>query len=143
AFFAERQRQWASMRLVVRTTADPMVIVPDVRAAVRSLDSNVTVAEVRSMEKIVADSVAPRQLSMILVSSFAGLALVLASVGLYGIVSYSVVQRRQELGIRMALGARRLDVLKMVLIRGTWLTVAGLIAGMAASFAITRLLSGM
>jgi len=143
AFFPERQRAWASMRLVVRTMADPLAILPAIRSVTRGLDSGVPIAEIRTMQKIVADSVAPRRLSMIFVTSFAGLALVLASVGLYGVVSYSVVQRRHELGIRMALGADRRDLLRLVFARGMSLTLAGLIVGIAASLAITRLLSGL
>jgi putative ABC transport system permease protein len=143
AFFPERQRGWPSMRLVVRTAADPLAIMPAIRAAMRGIDPNVPVAEVRSMEKIVADSVAPRQLSMILTTCSAALALALASIGLYGVISYSIVQRRHEFGIRMALGAERRDVLKLVLARGMSLTLAGLAGGIAASLAITRLLAGM
>jgi len=134
---------WGTMSLVVRTSADPLALVPAIRAIVRGMDPNVPVADVRSMEKIVTDSVAPRQLSMILVACFAGLALALASIGLYGVIAYSVAQRRHELGVRMALGAVRGDVLRLVLARGTSLTLAGLALGMAASLAATRLLSGM
>ncbi|MGA2144369.1 MAG: ABC transporter permease [Bryobacteraceae bacterium] len=143
AFFPERQRGWPSMRLVVRTTADPLAIMPAIRAAIRGMDPNVPAAEVRTMEKIVADSIAPRQLSMILVASFAGLALAVASIGLYGVISYSIAQRRHEFGIRMALGAERRDLLSLVLGQGMLLTLAGLAAGIAASLGITRLISGM
>ncbi|MGO4881676.1 MAG: FtsX-like permease family protein [Bryobacteraceae bacterium] len=95
------------------------------------------------MESIVAESVAPRQLSMMLVTCFAGLALALASIGLSGAVSHSVVRRRHELGIRMALGAARRDVLRLVLSRGASLTLVGLAVGMVASLAATPLLTGM
>ena len=143
AFLPERQRAWPDMRLVVRTAADPLAMLPAVRSVIRGIDSRVPVAEVRTMEKIVADSVAPRRLSMIFVTAFAGLALALASIGLYGVVSYSAVQRRHELGVRMALGADRQDLLRLVFARGMMLTLVGLTAGIAASLAITRLLSGM
>jgi len=143
AYFPQRQRDWPSLSLVVRTSADPLATMPEIRAVIRGVDPNVAVAEVRTMEKIVADSVAPRQLSMILVAAFAALALALACIGLYGVISYSVVQQRHEMGIRMALGAERRDLLKLVLTRGTLLALAGLMVGMAASLAVTRLLSGM
>ncbi|MCL4402462.1 MAG: ABC transporter permease [Acidobacteria bacterium] len=143
AYFAERQRGWPNMRVVVRTTADPQALMPVIRTTLRRIDPNIPVAEVRSMEKIVADSVAPRRLSMVLVTSFAGLALLLASIGTYGVISNSVVERRHELGIRMALGAEPGDLLRLVIARGALLTLAGLAAGMAVSLALTRLASGM
>ncbi len=143
AFFPERQRTWASLRVVVRTVADPQALLPAARDVIRGMDPAVPVAEARSMEKIVAGSVAPRQLSMILVAAFAGLALALASIGLYGVIASVVAQRRHELGIRMALGAERRDLLRMVIGRGMTLAAAGLAAGAAASLALTRLLSGM
>jgi len=143
AYFPQRQRPYANMRLVVRTSADPMRLAPAVRGVIQRMDPNVPAAELRSMESIIGNSVAPRELSMILVASFAGLALALASIGLYGVISYSVVERRHELGIRMALGAARRDVLGLLLARGIWLTLAGLLIGVAGSLAITKLLSEM
>ena len=143
AYFAERQRNWPSLRLILRTAADPQAILPAVRTVIRGMDSSVPVAEVRSMDKIVADSVAPRRLAMTLVSAFAALALVLAATGLYGVMTSSVVSRWQELGLRMALGAQRQDLMRMILFRGLLLTFAGLASGIVVSLAATRFLSGM
>ena len=143
AYFPERQRNWPSLRVIVRTAADPLAVLPAVRAIVRGMDPGVPVAEVRSMEKIVADSVAPRRLAMTLVAAFAALALVLAATGLYGVMTSSVVSRWHELGLRMALGAQRQDLVRMILLRGLLLTLTGLTAGIAVSLAATRLLSGM
>jgi len=143
AFFPQRQRGWPTMRLVVRTSGDPLGLIPAIRTVISSMDPNVPMADVRTMDRVVGDSVAPRRLSMIVLACFAGLALLLASIGLYGVLAFSVVQRRHELGVRMALGAKGRDVLAMLLRRGMWLTLAGLVSGMAASIAVTRLLSDM
>jgi putative ABC transport system permease protein len=141
AYYPQRQTGWPSMRLIVRTAADPLGLLPAVRDVIRGIDPAVPVAEVRSMEQVVADSVAPRKLSMVLVVAFAAMALALASIGLYGMIAYSVTQRRHELGVRMALGAGRGDVLRMVGASGLLFTLVGLAAGVGASLAATRFLS--
>jgi putative ABC transport system permease protein len=93
------------------------------------------------MQEIVSSSMSPQRFPMVLIGTFAGLALVLASVGIYGVISYSVAQRAHEVGIRMALGAKRLDVFRMVIGQGLWLTVTGLTIGAVAALAGARLLS--
>jgi len=107
---------------------------------VRELDRTVAISNVNTMEQLVAQSVAQRRFGMFLVSVFAALALVLAVVGIYGVVSYSVAQRTNEIGVRMALGASTIDVLKMVLKNGMTLALIGVGAGLAGAFAVTRLM---
>lgn len=92
------------------------------------------------MEQILSDSLAPRRFSVVLLAIFAGVALVLAAVGIYGVVSFSVTRRTQEIGVRMALGARRGDVLRMVVGRTLAMTVSGVVIGLAAAFALTRVI---
>ena len=101
---------------------------------------NQPIAEVSTMEKIVSDSIAQPRLSMMLMGLFGALALILAAVGIYGLLSYAVTQRTQELGIRMALGARTPDVLTLVLKRGMTLALIGEAVGLAGAFALTRLI---
>ncbi len=129
------------LSLVARTMMDPVLAAPALRAAVREIDSEVPLGEMRTMEQVVSRSVAPRRFQMTLVLLFAGAALVLASLGIYGVVSYLVIQRRNEIGIRMALGAARSDVYRMILRQGLSPVVAGLAVGLFAALALTRLLN--
>ena len=130
-----------NMSLVIRTNmADPLSLSGTVRAAIQSLDNNQPVYDVFSLRQIVGDSMAQRRFAMLLMSIFAAVALVLAAVGIYGVMSYSVVQRTHEMGIRIALGAQTKDVLKLVIRQGMTITVIGLGVGLAAALALTRLL---
>jgi putative ABC transport system permease protein len=129
-----------NMNVVVRTALPPDSLAPQIRRIVRTLDPTLPIVKLRSMDDVFAASVSrPRFLAQLL-GLFAGLALLLAAIGTYGILSYSVSERRREIGIHMALGATRGNVLGMVLGQGFRLTIAGLVAGLAASFALTRLL---
>jgi putative ABC transport system permease protein len=128
---------------VIRTTSDPQNLIAAVRTKVRELDRNLPISNINTMEQLVAQSVAQRRFGMILLGIFAGLALVLAGIGIYGVMSYAVAQRTQEIGIRMALGAERRDVLKMIVGQGMVLTTAGIGLGLAAAFALTRLMSNL
>ncbi len=128
---------------VVRTGTDPLATVPAVRAAVLESGHDQPVYGVRTMEQIVTESFADRRFSMLLLGIFAGLALLLAAVGIYGVISYTVAQRTREIGIRMALGAGQADVLKVVVAQGMFPVLAGLAIGLAASFGLTRLMAGM
>src|SRR5437667_12330095 len=128
------------MTILVRTQADPIALVPALRQAVWSIDANQPIANIRTMEKIVADSIAQPRLSMLLMGSFGALALILAAVGIYGLLSYAVTQRTQELGIRMALGAQLSDVLSLVMKQGMTLAVIGAAIGLVGAFALTRLI---
>lgn len=126
--------------LVVRTKQDPLDVVNIVRTAVWSVDSQQPVARVRSMDDIIESNVADRKRPMVLLAIFAGLALVLACVGVYGVLAYAVVQRTREIGVRMALGARPLDVTRMIVTRGLQLGLLGLAAGAGLAFVLGRLL---
>jgi putative ABC transport system permease protein len=126
--------------VVIRTTGDPQRLISIARAKVRELDRNAAISNVNTMDQLVAQSVAQRRFGMFLVSVFAALALVLAVVGIYGVVSYSVAQRTNEIGVRMALGASTTDVLKMVLKNGMSLALIGVGVGLAGAFAVTRLM---
>lgn len=128
----------ARMTLVVRTSGDPTVIVAPVRAAVREMDVAAPVSRVRTMEQVVAGSVATRRFATRLLAVFSALALGLAALGLYGVIAYSVAQRWQELGVRVALGAQRQQLLKLVLGEGLGVTVRGGVIGILAALALAR-----
>ncbi|HTM25963.1 MAG TPA: ABC transporter permease [Vicinamibacterales bacterium] len=129
---------WNSV--VIRTSGDPVRIVPEVASIVREFDSTIAVADVHTMSDVVSISVAERRLTMLLLTIFAGLAVALAAVGIYGVISYSVTQRTQEIGIRMALGAQRGTVLRLVVAHAMTLASIGIGAGAAAAWVLTRLM---
>jgi putative ABC transport system permease protein len=129
--------------LVVRTNADPNGVVAAIRGAMKTVDPGVPVAQVRMLDDIVSDSVAPQRLYLWLLVSFAGLAALLAAVGIYGVMAYSVSQRTHEIGVRMALGAASRDMLNMVLWDAGKVTVAGMATGLASAFVLTRLMSSL
>jgi putative ABC transport system permease protein len=131
------------MTLLVRTTTEPASIVPALRQAVWSVDPNQPISNVNTMEQIVADSISQPRLNMALMALFGALAMVLAAVGIYGLLSYAVTQRTREMGIRMALGAQVSDVLRLVLKQGMALTLIGQAIGLAGAFALTRLIRGL
>ena len=133
----------AAMFVAVRTVADPASMAAAVRAQVRALDRDLPVSSIRTMEKVLADAVAQPRLRVWLLGGFAALALILAVMGLYGVISYSVTQRTHELGVRMALGAQTPDLLRLVVAQGMLVTLIGLGIGLAGAFALTRLLASL
>ncbi len=138
------QGDWAgSLDLVVRTTLPPSSLAPAIRNALRPLDPNLPVADFRSLEVLVDRAVSPRRFITLLLAGFAGLALALASLGIYGIISYSVTQRRQEIGIRMALGASAGHVQLRVIRQTLALAACGIVIGVAGAWALTRLLTSL
>jgi putative ABC transport system permease protein len=132
-----------SMTIVAQTKSDPAAIAGSLRAAVISMDQSLPVYALKPMTEYLRDSLSRRRFSMILLSAFSGLALVLAAVGIYGVISYSVIQRTHEMGIRMALGAQRSDVLKLVLRQAMIVVLAGVVIGLLASWALTRLIKSL
>lgn len=129
------------MRLVVRTDGDPAAFTPTVRHAIESVDPNQPVTEIRTMDQFLASAVSQRRLSMLLLGCFAGIATLLAAIGIYGVMAYGVTQRSHEIGIRMALGAEPADVLRMVVADGMRLAVLGLFFGIIASVMLSRYLA--
>jgi predicted permease len=137
------QDPWEVMTVLVRTAGDPARLAAAVRSQVWSLDREQPVYDIKTMDEIVAGSVASRRFSMLLVSLFSAFALLLASLGIYGVVSYSVSQRTREIGIRMAMGAQRSEVLRMMLGQGLRLALIGVVCGLAGAYVVTRAMAGL
>jgi len=134
---------WASMSLVIRTTGDPGNMTAAARNEIRLLDKGIPVFNVRTMNDVLSTSIAAQRLSMLLLSAFAAMALLLAMIGIYGVTAYYVTQRTQEIGIRMALGAQMSDVMKLVFVNGMVLALTGVAIGMVGAFALTRLMTSL
>ena len=141
AYWPHAELVMPGMTLMVRTTTDPLSVSGATRGVIRELDPQQPIGEIDTMANLLSVSVARSRFSATLLTVFSIVALVMAAVGIYGVMSYSVLQRTHEIGVRMALGAQRLDVLKLVLRKGIVLGLVGVAAGLAASFALTRLLS--
>jgi len=135
-------RDYSSVDLVVRTTLPPSALASTVRAALRPIDPNLPATEFRPLQQLVDKAVSPRRFVVLLLSGFSAFALVLASLGIYGVISYSVSQRRQEIGIRMALGASASDLQRRIVLQTLGLAGIGIVLGTAASWALARLLTG-
>src|SRR5271156_1603568 len=138
--------QWVPLNypgttIVVRTPLEPVTVMPAIKAAVYGAGSDQPVYNIHTMQQLVSESMSAQRFPMILLGTFAGLALLLASIGIYGVISYSVTQRVHEIGIRMALGAEKRDVFRMVVGQGLGLALAGLAIGVVAALILTRLLS--
>jgi putative ABC transport system permease protein len=142
-YFPLAHRPVPDADLAVRTRSDPLGLVTAVRSQVLAIDRNQPVSAVRTMEDIVNTSIGQRRLTMLLLGVFAGVALMLALVGIYGVIAYTVVQRTQELGIRRALGAQEGDILRLLIRLGLGLTLAGVALGIGGALALTRLMNSM
>jgi predicted permease len=134
------QAPYPAVILAVRSNQDPVGLTSAIRRAVQAIDPVQPIAHVRTLEQVIADSVAPRRLSVVLLTVFAGLALVLASIGIYGVMSFLVVQRTHEIGVRMALGAQRADVLRLVISHAGILIGAGAAIGLIVALLSTSVL---
>jgi len=137
------QLMWGAPTLVVRTPGEPHVIAPQIRKVLASMDPDAPLYDVRTLEDYLVLDLGRARFQAVLLGLFAGLALLLTAVGLYGVMTYTVAQRTQEIGIRIALGARREDVLRMILAKSFSITGVGLLIGFAGAFALTRLLSSL
>src|SRR2546426_762884 len=133
----------APRHVIVRAASSPASVAAAIRREVAALDKDQPVSEVRTLEQVVGEAVADRRFTMVLFGVFAGLALVLAAVGVYAVISYAVAQRTHEVGVRMALGAERRDVLRLVVGQGFVMTVIGVGIGLAAALALTRFLASL
>jgi putative ABC transport system permease protein len=131
------------MNVVLRTTLPPAALSRTIEAMVRETDRTVPIVRLRDMEGVFAESIRRPRLLAQLVGAFAGLALLLAAIGTYGVLSYMVAERRREIGIRMALGADRSSVLAQVMKQGLLLTAIGVIAGLAGAFGLNRLIASL
>ncbi|MEX2662405.1 MAG: ABC transporter permease [Vicinamibacterales bacterium] len=132
-----------SMTLTLRTAGEPSRVISAVRDILRAQDAELALADIRTMDEVVSQSVAERRLMMVMLAIFAGAALLLAAVGIYGVIAYSVTQRTQEIGIRLALGAQRSDVLRMVVGQAATLAVAGVVIGALGAAFLTRLMADL
>ena len=143
-YFCHEQLDWFPPNaLAVRTSVDPLSLGAAVRRTIWEIDKDEPVSDIRNMEQVVSEAVARQRFSMLLLGVFANLALILAGVGIYGVMSYSVAQRTHEIGVRMALGAQRSHILKMTMREGVRLVFIGVALGIAAAFVLTRVMESL
>jgi putative ABC transport system permease protein len=143
AFLRDPAANWAYLTLVVRTSGDPAQFAPTVKRTVWSFDPNLPISEVFTMDRVVADANAQPRFEMLLLGVFAIVALVLAAIGIYGVMNYSVVRRTHEIGIRVSLGAGRTEVLRLVVRQGMLQVLMGAAAGVGGAVLLSRLMAGI
>lgn len=142
-YFPFWQLPFTGMTVIIKATGDPNQLIASAREQVRQVDPDQPIYNIRTMDQIRAESVAGERLNLTLFSIFAGIALLLAIVGIYGVMSYTVTQRTHEIGIRMAIGAQQRDVFKMIMGQGMMLALIGIAVGLVGAFALTRLMATM
>jgi len=143
AYFPIYQQPLRNISVVVKTTSEPAAMLTTMRQQVSQLDPALPIFGIQTMREIRNNNVAPERLNLGLLGGFAALALILAIIGLYGLLAFTVTQRQREIGIRMALGAQRFDVLNLVVGQGMRLILAGVVIGLLGSFALTRVLASV
>jgi putative ABC transport system permease protein len=142
-FLPHTQNPSGSLTILVRASSDPLSLVGAIRSQVSEIDPNQAIYGVKTMDQWLGEMISQRRFNMLLLAIFAGVALVLAAVGIYGVISYSVTQRTHEIGVRIALGAARRDVMRLVVGQAARLAVIGLGAGLVTAFALTRLMTSL
>jgi putative ABC transport system permease protein len=143
AYVPHRQDSWSTMAITIHSASDPQNLVAAVRQEIAAVDKDIAIGNLKTMERLLDESVATRRLNMLLFTIFAAVALILASVGIYGVLSYSIAQRTHEIGIRMALGAKAADVLKLVVGDGLKLVLIGVVIGVAGALALTQVMKSL
>jgi putative ABC transport system permease protein len=142
-YWPQNQTPDTGMTLAIQASGNPMTLVPVIQREVNAIDPDLPVYRVRTMGEVMGESLQRRRMALILLAGFAGLALLLASIGIYGVMSYAVAQRRIEIGLRMALGADRGQVLRMMIGNGMATIAVGLAVGLILALALTRLMRGL
>ena len=143
AYSPYAQIPWSTMSLIIRGTQDPTLLTSAVRSEVQTLDRNLPVSNIKPLDQMIFERMSPKRLMTYMMAVFGLIALLLASVGIYGVMSYAVTQRTQEIGVRLALGAQALDVLKLVLKKGMAMALVGVAIGLAGAYALTHLLANL
>src|SRR5206468_7387926 len=131
------------LTVAMRMSGDPMQAAPPIRALLAGADRTLPIFDVKPLDVALADSIAPRRFNLLLLGAFAGSAVVLALVGIYGVIAYSVAQRTHEIGVRMALGAERREVVRMIVWQGMTIAAAGIAAGVVAALALMRAIASL
>jgi putative ABC transport system permease protein len=142
-FFPYADTPISSITLVMRVDGDPIAAAPAIRSALSAIDPSQSFYNVKTLEEVLSDSIAPRRFNLLLLGTFATVALVLAALGVYGVAAYAVSERTREIGIRMALGAERWNVVRMMVAHGMWGVAAGVIVGLSGAWAATRVIAGL
>ena len=142
-FFHDADTPISSITLVMRIDGDPIAAAPAIRNALSAIDPTQSFYNIKTLEEALSDSIAPRRFNLLLLGTFAIVALVLAALGVYGVVAHAVSERTHEIGIRMALGAERSNVVRLMVAQGIWSVVSGLIVGLFGAWAATRLIAGL
>jgi len=142
-FMPHAQSGGLGATLVVRTSGDPKEILAAIRHQIGTMDRDLPIYNIRTMEEVLSGTLAQPRLSLMLLSVFALIALIMAMIGVYGVMSFTVSQRTREIGIRMALGAQQRDVLKMVIEQGLWLVLLGIGIGVAGALGLTRVMKSL
>ena len=140
-YFSLRQAARNEMELLIKSAVDPTTLTASIRNVIASIDKNQPITDIATMEQLVSNDVSVRRITLILLAMFSGLALLLAAIGIYGVLSYAVALRTREIGIRLALGAQRADVLRLIVGQGVRLALVGVMVGLLVSLALTRLMS--